>query len=591
MALKIAPKIDDLRKECEDKGLLTSGNFKELKERLKTYEAQEKSDLFRAMNADGNRQAASFALADNTFLVQMKLANLFMYFVHGYMYPLNLETSIIYREQNRKADLLTQFADYIPLSKGVVEDFDETLVLIEVILTSDEVKSLVHIDNLQFLNGPIPISRIGALYFANNSAKTSFLASVDIFPDAYVPKDLCQIIPEKIETLKLLISEPASESPTRWQNTIALYDRLLGMIAFLKNTALFYTNRSNEYLDYAPSYFQVLSNINNYEDVQQKDNSFFKWIINPEAIEIDGKVARFQFKEILKAVYADVEFDIDWSVQLLENSAAFEQSKEGVDQLREIVKIFFDYKKLRIDYRALLSHPLVQKNIPITILIFLIKFPNKGMSHSDKQAVKNYFKSNECTIERSVAEYIFATLGLYYGYNNMVKEDRFELFDPYFNGLARDNGQIKFKLDSFLDRFTIESIFQFSKRNGERLKDSFDFLANIKSTVSSKLQPPHSFEVEYVDQSFLKFGKRITSFRRIGASAVLAREITHTYDTLITQKEHIFTYVAKHLPELLNIDRDKLAAIIAANPANKTLQELRDTIELDKKYGRNSFRR
>jgi hypothetical protein len=591
MTRKLPTKIEDLRKECVRKGLPINGTAKVLKDRLKEFDTQEKSDLFHATITSSSPASPFFRLTENTFLLQMKLANVAMYFVHGYLYPMNLEISQVYKEQNRTTDLLTQFDDYLPLAKGVVEDFDESQILIEIILTKDEASTIVSIGDLNFFNGPLPVSRISALYFANNSVRSSFLASVDIFPDAYIPHELCSIIPDKIETVKIVSSALPIRSLSHWRTTLGLYNRLLGMIAFLKNTSLLYSNRTNEYLDYTPSYFQVLSYINNYEDLPQKENSFFKWMINPETIEIDGKLPRFQFKEILKAIYADVEFDIDWGIQLLENSAAFEQNQEQLSPLREIVKIFINYKKMRIDYRTVLSHPLIQKNIPIIILVFLIKFPNKGLGHSDKQAVKNYFKSSECIIEHSVAEYIFATLGLYYGYCNMVKEDHFELFDPLFNKLAKESGQIKFKLDSFLDRFTIESVFRFSKDKTERLKDGFDFLNMIKSPTLSKLQLLQSTEAEYIDESYVKFGKRITSIRRFGINVLLAKELTKTYEQHITQKEHLFTYVAKHYPELLTIDRDKLAEIIAATPFNKTLMELRDTIELDKKYGRNIYRR
>jgi hypothetical protein len=441
------------------------------------------------------------------------------------------------------------------------------------------------------LDGLLPISRVTAVYFANNSAKISFLASVDVFPDAYVPASICQVIPEKIETVKLSDARLPERSGYPWHVLAEKFDRLLGLIAFLKNTSLFYTNLTNEYLEYTPGYFPALSLINSHAEATPKENSFFRWIISPESIEIDGKLARYQFKEIINAVYNNLEFDIDWGLQLMERCISFEQNGEGIEQVRSIAKLLIEYKKMRIDYRMILSNPLVQKNIPVIILIFLIKFPNKGLGHSDKQAFKNYFRTNDAGIERNHAEYIFAVLGLYYGYSNLVKEDRIEMSDPFFNQLARENGQIKFKLDTFLDRFAIESIFEFCKKNGERQTSPMDFLNVVKTAIPVKSQPPRAFDVEYVDQSYNKYGKQILSFRRIGANMLVAKELTVLYGEQITQNDHAFTYIFKYHAELLSVKTELLAKLIAENPDNKNMSELRDSIEMDKKYGRSKSKR
>jgi len=260
-------------------------------------------------NSSGSKQVttnASFHLPENRFLIQVKLANLSMYFVHGCRYPVNLEKSTVYKEQNRKADLLSNFPDYIPMAKGVVNDFDETQVLIEIVLSSEEIQNLKAVDKIIFYSGPLPISRVTKLYFASNSAQTSFQASIELYPDAYVPKEICQIISDPIETEMLNLAQLPTKSLDKWKITIDKYDRVLGLIAFLKNATLFFANSTHEYVEYTPGYFQVLSLINNYEDSSQKDNLFFQWIINPDSIEIDSKLARFQFKEILKAVYESI---------------------------------------------------------------------------------------------------------------------------------------------------------------------------------------------------------------------------------------------------------------------------------------------
>lgn len=584
MKLKLKPDINELKKECEDRGLPTDGGVKALKDRLKKIDAEPKGDLFQAPLNKAEREVTTYLLAKNKYLIQLQLANLNMYFVHGYLYPVNMEGSVIYKEQNRMADLLTRYPDHLPMAKGVINDFDETQVLVEIILPEDEQKTLYQINGVSFYDGSVPISRVTGIYFANNSAKKSFLSSVEIFPDSFIPKESCQLIPDKIATVTLNASVPPVNGQGKWASAISKYDRLLGMLAFLKNTSLLYTNVNGEFVDYTPGFFHVLALINLREDSLQKENSFFRWIISPDTIEIDGKVARYQFKEIIKAVYEGLEFDVDWALRLLDESISFEKAADQMETLRSVVKLFFDYKKLRIDYRVLLANPLVQKNIPVMLLVFLIKFPNKGLGHSDKQALKNYFRSNESGIEKKDAEYIFAVLGLYYGYSNLVKEDRLDLADPYFNGLAKDMANIKFKLDTFFDRFVIESVFQFAKGNGERLNESFEYLNVAPLAQPIRLPAPRTYDAEYIDRSFRKYGKQFFNIQKISASAMMARELPQLYGLQITMEDHLFTFVARHYPHLLSIDTEQLARLIAQESGNKSLNELRDVIELDKKY-------
>lgn len=581
MPTKTGLEKERLQKECEDKGLATSGSVKLLKERLAKYIEQE-SDLFR--NEDNANQSRSFSLDANSFFIQAKLANISMYFINGYIYPLNFEHSEIYRDENRVHDFFTHYPNHIVISKTVLNDFDETQVLLEIFLKDNEIKKTNTFDSFAFYDGIIPISRIKKIFFASNSSKASFLSSCEIFPDAFVPATICDLIPEHVET-KMLQGKPISNiTDMNWNTTLIRFDRLMGLISFLKNTSLYYTNISDEYIEYTTNYFEVLSLINNYENESNKENTFFRWIINPETIEVDNKLARFQFKEILNAIYLNVEFDVDWALSLLEKSIDFEQNYDSKEQLQFIYKALLDYKKLKVDYRTILSNPLIKKNIPITILIFLIKFPKKNIGHSDKQAMKNFFLSPDCTIEKSTAEYIFAVMGLYYGYRNLVKEDSLKLIDPYFDSLLIGNAQVKFKLDSFLDRFTIESIFEFSRQGLQKFSEPFNFL-RFDNRPEHVIKPqPRNNKVSYSDKSFHKHDKLIRKIDKISFNTLLAREIIDLYPANISQKNHIFIYVAKYFPELLTINSDKLAQLIKEHTGNANLQELEDTINLDKKY-------
>ena len=587
MSVKLESEKELLKKECIDKGLATSGTIKLLRERLAKYEADREGNLFQNEDNISTIIPKLFSLPADNFFIQAKLANILMYFVKGYLHPLNYEQSDIYRNENRLHDNFHLHPEYIILSKNVVNDFDETLVLIQVILSEEELTKINPSENFVFYNNIIPISRVNKIYFASNSAKNSFISSCEIFPDSFVPVALCEIIPSYVKSEKLN-KKPLNNFATKdWTGILSRFDRLMGLMSFLKNTALYYTDKSGEYFEYTNSYFDVLSLINSFDNTSNKENTFFRWIINPEIIEVDNKLARFQFKEILNNIYQNREFDVDYALHLIESSVVFDannEQNESKENLQHIYKTLLNYKNLKIDYKSLLSQSGIQKSIPLTILIFLIKFPKKNIGHSDKQAFKNFFLSPECNVDKNTAEYIFAVMGLYYGYQNLVKADSLRMDDTYFDSLVQDNAQVKFKLDSFLDRFTIESIFQFCDNGLQKISEPFSFLKfnNVVQPVVKSI--PRNSKVLYTDHSFHKLGKIIVKIERISYNALLAQQITELYPAHISQHNHMFVYVSKYFPELLTINSDKLAQLIKEHSVNAHLEELEDIIKLDKKY-------
>lgn len=583
---KSRPKIEELRRECQVRGLPMKGTQKELQQRLTDYEA----GLFKSSNAS-LESFDRLEIPQAHYLLQLQRENLAMYFASGVIYPANLEPSAVYRDENRKQDILSMFPDYLVLSKGIVDRIDDSEVLVEMVLAADEASNLQHRGFFFFLNEPLPISRIVKIYFLNDQSRTSFLSSMKIFPDSFVPSDICDIVPAGIATYTSPAATDLIRSEGDWRHKMDYFDRLMGMVAFLKNTSLFYADKTNEYQEYTNVYFDVLPLINGYFGEPVKSVVMFRWIINPDIIDVDRKIARFQFRAILYGIYQNTEFNIDWAINLLDASIKFDgDSLDSRAELQSIRNLFVDYKAHKIDYKAILVRQDVRKSIPLTIMVFLVKFSNKSLGHSDKQAVKNYFRSEECTIDRNTAEYIFAVLGLYYGYRNLVKSDEIKLKDLLFNEIVKNESNIKFRLDSYLDRLTIESIFKFVVGGFVQINDAFDMLKSNRAAHLRKIQIPIARDVEYLNQSFFKVDKMIVKIRKIDGNQLLIQRIDARYDTNITQQSYLFTFVARHYPHLLSINKQEFLDLLSKNSKDNFF-ELRDAIELDVNFVKSSQKR
>ncbi|MCP4108741.1 MAG: hypothetical protein GY749_24870 [Desulfobacteraceae bacterium] len=254
-----------------------------------------------------------------------------------------------------------------------------------------------------------------------------------------------------------------------------------------------------------------------------------------------------------------------------------EQEPTEMKGLENILKLFQKYKKHKVDYMTILDNIAdSEKNLPIVILTLLVKFSNKSISHTDKQAVKNYFKSDKNIIDNNNADYVFAILGLYYGYENMIKNDDIRFSDTYFQKISYNRTNIKSKLDSYLDRLIIESVFQFCLNNRSTVSDSFDYL---KAEVSELNEYSCSIPSDYTDYSYTVFGKRILKLKKTTKVDLLAEYINKNYGDFITHNDYLFAYIKKYLfPELLS--KQRVLEAIKNNPYN--MNELERILTLDK---------
>jgi len=591
------PNIAELKAECKALGLSIDGLDKKglqelLRAHKKTMPKVKKvatAELFeqpKTTTIDANTATSERLLQDNEYLFQLDINNLLMYLVSGMLYPLDLELNEVYKTENRRTDAQSHYQSHLLLSKGILGQTDDSLILVCVVLTPAEITTMVKSENFSLLPTPIPVSRITAIYFNSETVFKKYQASLDSFADSSLNPALYHLIPTGLARHPLRfdhmfdVSEPLLKG---WKKRLDTYDKLMGMFAFLKNSALFYTNQTGEFLEYPARYFECLGLINEFFKEHAKNTSFFRWIIYPSQMTTDNRSQRFYFFKILEAIYADVIFSSQWARSLLKDESLRELPDVTKAELEELSVQFASYETQRIDYKQLLNHPLIKNNIPLTILVFLIRFSNKNITHSDKQAVRHYFAENSGSLEKTTAEYTLAVLGLYYGYTSLPKSEPFKLTDRFFQSLLDDNNtaSIKFKLDSMLDRFVIESIFQFTL-NGQRINDAFLYLQN----ATKQLHPPQDNRPKlppgYQDRSYVPLDKLVRWYIRPVAPEKKLPDLLSTYGTSVGYNTALFHLIMQLRPDLLQIDTAKINRWLAGLDAQK-LDEVADHVELDKK--------
>ncbi|HWJ25835.1 MAG TPA: hypothetical protein VNS32_04780, partial [Flavisolibacter sp.] len=346
---------------------------------------------------------------------------------------------------------------------------------------------------------------------------------------------------------------------------------------------VFTAERENRLEEYTASFMGALTLINPISSLSHyKENSFLKPLIQYQTVEVTN-IQRQIFKSIIERVYANNEFSLNVAISLLDAIINSSSAKaEDLGELKEQLELFKQLDQLLISYKGFLARDNIKKHLPSLALLFLAKFSNKSRQNTDKQAVRISFIENEFNFPINITEYVLGFLGLYYGYKNMIKEDtnlRFE--DKVFSRIAYNVQSIKFKLDSYFERFILESIFRYVVNQQKQLNNNFDFL-QWDEVIRDNRSPFNldSEEFEYSDHSFTVLGHKILRLERIDKTERVFQKIEMEYSDSIQDSSYLFAFFKKYF----KLDKWYLLEILKKNKGRIRREELEKILELDKKH-------
>jgi hypothetical protein len=576
-------KIAELQEMCRIRGLSTDGNRSELQEKIKSFDLQKKSKPMATDTlAKKKSQGEIFPLASTILTspcLHIRANNLPNYFNFGIIYPLDLEQSEIYRNENRERDILSLFPGYIVLSFGAINTFEDGDVLIEIIIDKLD---YIEVEEKAFIavTHPIPISRIKTVFFKNENALRHLLASVNSYQDCFLPETVCKVFKGDLPFLDLEVLNtklPRNEKLQQWQRISARFDRLMGIFAFIKNAGLFYGNRTNQLDEYTRSYFGVLALINPIEELLNfKINSFIKQLVYYNEAE-QSQEHLLLYRIILEKIYANETFSLNNAIAILEKIVNERPAADDKNRLHELTRLLKSLDNYTISFKEILNLNAIRDHIPFLCLLFLTKFSNKERSNSDKQAVRNVLIQETNSIPINVAETILSNLGAYYGYKNMPRQDtNLTLNDRNFQLVANQVQSIKFRMDSYLDRFTVESCFQFAI-SGRSISDGYSFLKwrdedGVKAPVFT------SQDLEYIVRQVPVLSYKILTISRIDEVDKLLTALKSIFPERIPSESYLVTYFLKYgiLDSRYIIDQIRMYS------HRFPKGELRDILEIEK---------
>lgn len=407
---------------------------------------------------------------------------------------------------NKPADIQNNFVEYLLLTTHL--GTNETDCCLELVLTKNEIKELLDIKSGFYLyQKPLPISRIKSVLFSDKNQMEQTLVNISM-STAFVPKELIKVVPkfDSVETNKL--EKPvAKEELKNWSTEIKKYNSFLGGFALMRLAG-------EEYMNYSENYFSALA--------------FFNEVIKNELL-VSGKAINekvsdaFTGKGFFEKLYPIINKSVD------ENDLNLIAKEEKQIIIKDKITRIVDLNNLE----------------KATFIVAVLNTFGVG-DEAKKKKIDGLILSNfKSEIKPDKSEVVALCYGLNKGYS------------VFSNKYKSGNNEkiVKFQLNSQVDYYTIESLFQFVFNNSKT--EGFPYIDNWCPKFNDKISVKKKSDYQVLD--VLVIGKKKP---KVFSQEYLANLLQRFFQK---ENEGLFKDVF-----------EKIRTIIY----NDTLEELNDEIKL-----------
>lgn len=311
---------------------------------------------------------------------------------------------------NKPQDIQDRFRNALLLSSKLgTNDID---CCIELVLTEDEEKSLIPCGK-EFLLFPIPlpISRVKTIYFREQRQLEQTLSNINMSA-AFVPYHIAKVTRFSNVAFDVAnIDEKLADVDCAHQ--IEMFDRILGALALMKTA-------KEPYMNYSENYASTLS--------------FFNALVRND-LEKQGRQINEKFFGLFSRSGNFVKF-----IPYLEKKI----TKEDLDQIAAE-----NNQRIERSYTKAINY---DKLSGITYAFAILQSYGVGGEAATKK-IDGLISNNFEELKDSKAEGI----ALYYGYNR-----GYSVFNNCYGTQEIGRQNVKYLLESQLDYYTIESVYQFA---------------------------------------------------------------------------------------------------------------------------------
>lgn len=413
---------------------------------------------------------------------------------------------------NKPDDLQDKFNDFILITTCF--GTQQTDCCLELVLTKQEIEDLNDINNGWFLyDKPLPISRIRKIYFTDGERKDKTITNINM-STAFVPNDLIEVV-KGFENPKIdNFEKPEDIFINSYADKLKTFDSFLGGLALMRLAG-------EEYMNYSENYFATLSFFN--ENIQ-KDLEYYK-------VNIDTRYqGAFNGKNGFDKVIPYLNKTIDEND--VNNIAQEEKQTVQKDKITRI-----------IDLSSLEKW---------TYTIAVLNTYGVGTESKKKkidELILSNFRSN---IKAGKSEGIALCYGINRGYS---------VFSNKYN-LGKTEKNVKFQLNSQLDYYTIEGIYQyvFNQIKSDKFYYLDSWCPKLKWSKTSK-------KTDYKILDVLVIGKK--------KAKVLSKEY---WAELLPSFLHSNKFIEKTLPQIYQ----ELGEVLYSDTKNELEDDFENRIAFER---------
>ena len=312
---------------------------------------------------------------------------------------------------NKPSDIQDRFESFLLFTNKF--GTKETDCCLEIVLTDDEIKDLINVNDGWFLfdEKPLPISRIKRIIFSDKEKRNITISNIRM-STAYVPETLVKE-GDFDENSSKTIQIPSDCKGINQEKKLIKYDRFLGALALMKTAG-------EPYMNYSPNYISTLAFFNS--KIQEQLNKICNHIFRDSYQGIFTQTKGFE--KVLP--YLDQLIN----EQALYNCASDEKQEIRKDKITHIIDI-----------------DSINENT-WTYIIAILNTYGVG-DEARKKKIDRLIYTHFSEIGRKAEG-----AALCYGYNRG------------YSAFTKDYGinekvSFKYKLETQLDYYTIESVYQY----------------------------------------------------------------------------------------------------------------------------------
>jgi hypothetical protein len=333
--------------------------------------------------------------------------------------------------ENKQEDLQDKFNDFLLVTTHF--GTQQTDCCLELVFTKKETDNLIDVKNGFYLyEKPLPITRVRKIYFTDKERKEQTITNI-IMSTAFVPEELVEVTKngfDDVQTDKL--EKPQDIYICSYEKQIQTFNNLLGGFALLKNSG-------DDDMNYSENYFASLSTYLDIATALNKTDKRFRNLFKDSLYEKVKPFLRDKIDENILTNEAQKE-----GQKIIKNLGLIDLSKlQGVSFILAVLNLYG------------VAGESKRKNIDDLILL--------------------NFHTQE--IKSDLSEITALCYGLNRGYAAFINSYK----------VGNSKKEVKFRLNSQLDYYTIESLYQYSFNPQEKNStySYLDWCPRYKNTVKA----------------------------------------------------------------------------------------------------------